>query len=94
MIVTTEKLTKRYGDRAVVDEVSLSVRRGEVYGFLGPNGAGKTTTIRMLLGLVRAGFAYLIAEYLALRDAAALLSHLRDRVVRRATLEEPGTGAG
>jgi len=53
MIVTTEKLTKRYGDRAVVDEVSLSVRRGEVYGFLGPNGAGKTTTIRMLLGLVR-----------------------------------------
>ncbi|MCG8924887.1 ABC transporter ATP-binding protein [Lentzea sp. CC55] len=53
MIVTTEKLTKRYGDRAVVDEVSLSVRRGEVYGFLGPNGAGKTTTIRMLLGLVK-----------------------------------------
>ncbi|MEU7476147.1 ABC transporter ATP-binding protein [Lentzea sp. NPDC042327] len=53
MIVTTEKLTKRYGDRAVVDEVGLSVRRGEVYGFLGPNGAGKTTTIRMLLGLVR-----------------------------------------
>jgi ABC-2 type transport system ATP-binding protein len=53
MIVTTEKLTKRYGDRAVVDGVSLSVRRGEVYGFLGPNGAGKTTTIRMLLGLVK-----------------------------------------
>ncbi|SES36452.1 ABC-2 type transport system ATP-binding protein [Lentzea xinjiangensis] len=64
MIVTTEKLTKRYGDRAVVDGVSLSVRRGEVYGFLGPNGAGKTTTIRMLLGLVRptAGSARVLGE--------------------------------
>ncbi|MPZ95105.1 MAG: ATP-binding cassette domain-containing protein [Propionibacteriales bacterium] len=52
-IVSTEHLTKRYGDRAAVDDVSLTVRRGEVYGFLGPNGAGKTTTLRMLLGLVR-----------------------------------------
>ena len=46
-------LTKRYGDALAVDGVSLSVRRGEVYGFLGPNGAGKTTTLRMLLGLIR-----------------------------------------
>src|SRR5690606_6694723 len=46
-------LTKRYGDRAAVDSVDLTVQRGEVYGFLGPNGAGKTTTLRMLLGLVR-----------------------------------------
>ncbi|TWP46873.1 ABC transporter ATP-binding protein [Lentzea tibetensis] len=53
MIVTTEKLTKRYGSRAVVDAVDLNVREGEVYGFLGPNGAGKTTTLRMLLGLIR-----------------------------------------
>ena len=52
-IVVTEALTKRYGDRAAVDAVSLTVARGEVYGFLGPNGAGKTTTLRMLLGLVR-----------------------------------------
>jgi ABC-2 type transport system ATP-binding protein len=52
-IVVTEALTKRYGERLAVDEVSLTVRRGEVYGFLGPNGAGKTTTLRMLLGLVR-----------------------------------------
>jgi ABC-2 type transport system ATP-binding protein len=46
-------LTKRYGDTLAVDRVSLSVHRGEVYGFLGPNGAGKTTTLRMLLGLIR-----------------------------------------
>jgi ABC-type multidrug transport system ATPase subunit len=50
---STDKLTKRYGDRLAVDAVSMTVQRGEVYGFLGPNGAGKTTTLRMLLGLVR-----------------------------------------
>ncbi len=52
-IVVTDHLTRRYGSRTAVDEVSLTVRRGEVYGFLGPNGAGKTTTMRMLLGQVR-----------------------------------------
>jgi ABC-2 type transport system ATP-binding protein len=52
-IVVTDGLTKRYGDQLAVNDVSLTVRRGEVYGFLGPNGAGKTTTLRMLLGLVR-----------------------------------------
>lgn len=52
-IVVTNGLTKQYGDRLAVDGVSLTVRRGEVYGFLGPNAAGKTTTLRMLLGLVR-----------------------------------------
>jgi len=52
-IVTTDRLTKAYGRRTAVDAVSLTVRRGEVYGFLGPNGAGKTTTLRMLMGLVR-----------------------------------------
>ncbi|MGH3679069.1 MAG: ABC transporter ATP-binding protein [Natronosporangium sp.] len=52
-VVVTERLTKRYGDQLAVDAVSLTVHRGEIYGFLGPNGAGKTTTLRMLLGLVR-----------------------------------------
>jgi ABC-2 type transport system ATP-binding protein len=52
-VVEVRDLTKSYGQRTAVDRVSLSVRRGEVYGFLGPNGAGKTTTLRMLLGLVR-----------------------------------------
>jgi ABC-2 type transport system ATP-binding protein len=51
--VETQGLTRRYGDLVAVEDVSLSVRAGEVYGFLGPNGAGKTTTLRMLLGLVR-----------------------------------------
>ena len=52
-LVETDALTKRYGRTLAVDDVSLAVRSGEVYGFLGPNGAGKTTTLRMLLGLVR-----------------------------------------
>jgi ABC-type multidrug transport system ATPase subunit len=52
-VVRTHELTKRYGDRLAADAVSLTVRRGDVYGFLGPNGAGKTTTLRMILGLIR-----------------------------------------
>jgi ABC-2 type transport system ATP-binding protein len=48
-----EGLTKRYGATLAVDNLSLKVRQGEVYGFLGPNGAGKTTTIRLALGLHR-----------------------------------------
>ncbi len=48
-LVETRGLTKRYGSITAVEELDLTVRRGEVYGFLGPNGAGKTTTLRMLL---------------------------------------------
>jgi ABC-2 type transport system ATP-binding protein len=51
--ITTTGLTKRYGRARGIEDVTLSVARGEVFGFLGPNGAGKTTTIRTLLGLLR-----------------------------------------
>ena len=50
--VTVEGLTKRYGDRAAVDDLTFELPRGVVAGFIGPNGAGKTTTMAMLLGLV------------------------------------------
>ncbi|MGD0809976.1 MAG: ABC transporter ATP-binding protein [Acidimicrobiales bacterium] len=50
--LVTEQLTKRFGNRTAVDGLSLSVARGEVFGFLGPNGAGKTTTVRMLGTLI------------------------------------------
>ncbi|OGQ95137.1 MAG: heme ABC exporter, ATP-binding protein CcmA [Deltaproteobacteria bacterium RIFOXYD12_FULL_57_12] len=46
-------MTKRFGDRTVVDQIDLRVRQGEIFGFLGPNGSGKTTFIRMLCGLLR-----------------------------------------
>jgi ABC-2 type transport system ATP-binding protein len=51
-VISIEGLTKRFGDKTVVDHVSLDVRRGEIVGFLGPNGSGKTTTIRMICGLL------------------------------------------
>ncbi|WP_181686981.1 ABC transporter ATP-binding protein [Halorhabdus salina] len=49
--IVADGLTKRYGDELAVDDLSLSVPPGTVYGFLGPNGAGKTTTMRMLVTL-------------------------------------------
>jgi len=52
-VIKTENLTKHFGNVHAVDGVSLSVKKGEIYGFLGLNGAGKTTTIRMLLGMIR-----------------------------------------
>ncbi|WP_067463381.1 ABC transporter ATP-binding protein [Nocardia amamiensis] len=51
--ISIDTLTKRFGRTTAVDDVSLEVARGEVFGFLGPNGAGKSTTIRLLLGLIR-----------------------------------------
>jgi len=50
--VHVEKLVKRFGDFVAVDDVSIDVARGEIFGFLGPNGAGKSTTIRILCGLL------------------------------------------
>lgn len=52
-IIKTQNLTKYFGNVKAVDNVSLTVRKGEIYGFLGRNGAGKTTTIKMLLGLIK-----------------------------------------
>jgi ABC-2 type transport system ATP-binding protein len=52
VVLGARHLTKHYGARVAVNDLTLEVRRGEIYGFLGPNGAGKTTTIRMCLGLI------------------------------------------
>ncbi|MET9848401.1 ABC transporter ATP-binding protein [Streptomyces ossamyceticus] len=50
-MIEARELTKRYGDKTVVDHLSFTVKPGEVTGFLGPNGAGKSTTMRMVVGL-------------------------------------------
>jgi ABC-2 type transport system ATP-binding protein len=73
LAVSTTGLTKRFGDRTVVDAVGLAIPRGSVCGFVGPNGAGKTTTIRMLLGLIRptAGGGTILGG--SLRDPASYL---------------------
>ena len=52
-VVIVKNLTKRYGDFTAVDDLSLSVSRGQILGFIGPNGAGKTTAISVLVGLAR-----------------------------------------
>jgi ABC-2 type transport system ATP-binding protein len=65
LLVETCGLTKRYGNGiTAVDDLDLTIERGEVYGFLGPNGAGKTTTLRMLLGLIKpsSGTATVLGE--------------------------------
>src|SRR5258708_2010694 len=53
-IIEVEGLTKSYGSKRGITNVSFQVEEGEVFGFLGPNGAGKTTTIRLLMALLRA----------------------------------------
>jgi ABC-2 type transport system ATP-binding protein len=52
-VVVVDRLTKRYGEFTAVDDVSLTVERGQILGFIGPNGAGKTTTIKILVGLAK-----------------------------------------
>jgi ABC-2 type transport system ATP-binding protein len=52
IVISTQRLTKAFGNLVAVNDLNLQVMRGDVFGFLGPNGSGKTTTIRMLLGLI------------------------------------------
>jgi len=52
LAIKANKLTRKFGDFAAVDQISFAVSRGEIFGFLGANGAGKTTAIRMLIGLL------------------------------------------
>jgi ABC-2 type transport system ATP-binding protein len=63
-VIVTKSISKNFGKVKAVDNVSLNVRKGEIYGFLGLNGAGKTTTIRMLLGMINpsAGEAFINGE--------------------------------
>src|SRR3954466_3351122 len=74
--LSASELTKRYGDRAVVDGLDIDLPTGVVAGFVGPNGAGKTTTMAMLLGLVRptAGSGTVLGS--SIDDPAAYLHRL------------------
>jgi len=70
-IITTEKLFKHFGNVKAVSDLSLNIRKGEIYGFLGLNGAGKTTTIRMMLGLIRptSGACYISGKQVSSRNS-------------------------
>jgi ABC-2 type transport system ATP-binding protein len=73
MLLRTEHLTKDYGRSRALDDLTLSVGRGEVFGLLGPNGSGKTTALRLLLGFLRptAGHAW-IDGHECWRDSVAV----------------------
>jgi ABC-2 type transport system ATP-binding protein len=80
-MITVSGLTKKYGDRTVVDDVSFELEPGTVTGFLGPNGAGKTTTMRMMTGLVAptAGSALVDGRlYVELPNPGAVVGTLLD----------------
>ncbi len=53
LVIDVQGLTKRFGTKTVVDDFSIQVPKGKIYGFLGPNGSGKTTTIRLICGLLK-----------------------------------------
>ena len=86
-MIKARGLTKRYGDKLAVDQLTFTVEPGRITGFLGPNGAGKTTTMRLILGLDRptggsvtvcgkefSQLAYSMHEVGALLDAKAVHS--------------------
>jgi lipopolysaccharide export system ATP-binding protein len=95
-ILTTHRLGKRYQSRRVVDNVSLSVRTGEVAGLLGPNGAGKTTCFYMIVGLIPCGEGTIALDDV---DLTSMPMHVRARhglgylpqepsIFRKMTVEE------
>ena len=83
-VIEISHLTKQYGSKTAVNDLSLSIRRGEVFGLLGPNGAGKTTTILMLLGLTEptSGTAEILGKNCAREPLAvkSVVGYLPDNV--------------
>jgi ABC-2 type transport system ATP-binding protein len=77
--INTRGLRKQFGEKVAVSNLTLQVKRGEVFGFLGPNGAGKTTSVKMLLGLTRPteGTAELLGQPLGNRTARGKIGFCR-----------------
>ncbi len=67
-MITIEHLTKRYGDKVAVDDISLHIRSGEIVGFLGPNGAGKTTTMNILTGYLSSTAGTILIDEIDMQD--------------------------
>ena len=96
MVLRTENLVKKYGERIVANQVSIDVKQGEIVGLLGPNGAGKTTTFYMATGLIvpNAGRIFLnnmdITKYPVYRRAQIGIGYLAQEasVFRKMTVED------
>ena len=77
-MISTNGLTKRFGDFVAVDHISFDVNKGEIFGFLGANGAGKTTAMRMLCGLsLPTSGEATIAGYNVYHQTEAIKRHIR-----------------
>jgi ABC-2 type transport system ATP-binding protein len=78
LAIETQGLRKEFDSRVAVSDLTLAVRRGEIFGFLGPNGAGKSTSIKMLLGLVRPtqGEAFVLGERIGDVDIRRQIGYL------------------
>ena len=99
-MIEVHQLSKRYGDKLAVDDLTFTVQAGRVTGFLGPNGAGKSTTIRLILGLdaPTSGTATLNGKPFAeharpLYEAGARRSGPSGRTCRSCPGECPGPGS-
>jgi ABC-2 type transport system ATP-binding protein len=77
-MISAQRITRRFGSRAVVDEVSFDVSKSEIVALLGPNGAGKTTTMRMLAGLIAPTSGAIVIDGVALTRATS--AALRARI--------------
>jgi ABC-2 type transport system ATP-binding protein len=75
-VIQAEHLTKRYGERVAVDDLSFTIHPGQVTGFLGPNGAGKSTTMRMIVGLDRPDSGTVTVDGRQYADLTAPISHV------------------
>src|ERR1700710_1793037 len=83
-MIEVEHVTKRYGDRIAVDDLTFQVKPGIVTGFLGPNGAGKSTTMRVILGLDAPTSGHVTVNGKAYRDLAAPLHEIGAMLEARA----------
>ncbi|KAA8721200.1 ABC transporter ATP-binding protein [Corynebacterium spheniscorum] len=77
-VVTLKSLSKSYGKKQVVQDISLTIPQGAIFGFIGPNGAGKSTTMKMILGLVppTSGSIHLFGEDLSTQSRSTLVSSI------------------
>ena len=97
-MIEARNLTKRYGEKTAVDDLSFTVKPGIITGFLGPNGSGKSTTMRLILGLDAPSGGEVTVDGRRYRDYPAPLHevgvHLTIETGQAAGIKSPGQGTG
>ena len=90
--VTVEHLTKKYGRLVAVNDVSLSIQEGEIFGIIGPNGAGKTTTVECISGLRKPDAGSVSVYGLSPRDRQKSNKRVRRCSASRERVASPAQG--